>query len=325
MKILVTGASGFTGSNLAQALLDRGHEVHGFVRPTSHVNGLEDAGLKYQTGDLTDAGSVDRAVRGMDIVYHIAASYREGGLPESAYHAVNVTGTQHVIDACRRHGVKRLVHCSTVGVHGHIENPPANEDAPFRPGDPYQRTKLEAEQRVTEAAKKGLPAVVFRPVGIYGPGDTRFLKLFRSIARGTFVMFGNGEVLYHLTYIDDLVRGIIACGEHEKALGQTFIIAGKRATTLNELVSTIAWTLDVRPPRFHLPFSVLWTASVVCEAACRPLRVQPPLFRRRADFFQKDRAFDASRIAGALGVEPQVDLEEGLAKTAQWYRARNLL
>jgi dihydroflavonol-4-reductase len=325
MKALVTGVSGFTGSHLARALLGRGYEVHGFVRSAGRAAGLAREGVVLHEGNLTDADSVARAVEGMDAVYHIAASYREAGLPDAEYHNVNVLGTKHVLDAALRGGVKRLVHCSTVGVHGHVENPPADEEAPFNPGDPYQRTKLEGEKLVLDYVGRGLPAAVFRPVGIYGPGDRRFLKLFRAIRKGTFVMFGKGDVLYHLTYIDDLVRGIIACGENEKALGQVFIIAGEKATTLRELADRIAVVLGVRPPRWRLPFGALWTASVLCEGICRPLGLEPPLFRRRADFFRKDRAFNASKIARLLGVQPQVNLEEGLRRTAGWYRAEGLL
>jgi nucleoside-diphosphate-sugar epimerase len=324
-KVLVTGVSGFTGSNLAKALIWNGDDVYGFARPSSRLNGLHEAGIHILKGDITDANSVAEAVKGMDIVYHIAASYRESGLPDSEYYQVNVGGTRHVLEAAFTHGVKRVVHCSTVGVHGHIENPPADENAPFNAGDLYQKTKIEGEKVAREYMQKGLSCVIFRPVGIYGPGDRRFLKLFKAIKQSKFVMFGDGEVLYHLTFIDDLVRAIIACGESEKASGEIFIIAGEKATTLNELVALIAETLDVNKPGLYLPFWSLWTVSVLCEFACKPFGINPPLFRRRADFFRKDRSFNAAKIEKTLGFKPSVGLEEGLRRTADWYCAENLL
>jgi len=325
MEILLTGASGFTGLNLAGELVRRGHHVHALVRATSRVESLRRMGIALRGGDLGDPLSIERAVDGMEAIYHIAASYREARLPDSEYYKVNVLGTRHLLSAAKRQGVSRFVHCSTVGVHGHVKNPLANEEAPLNPGDYYQQTKLEGERVVREYMSSGLPAVIFRPVGIYGPGDRRFLKLFRAIERGTFIMFGSGNVLYHLTYIDDLVRGIIACGESDRALGKTYIIAGEKPVTLNELVRLIATTLGVRPPRVHLPFWLLWGASALCEALCRPLGVRPPLFRRRAEFFRSDRAFDTSKIEREIGFRPMIGLQEGLSRTANWYRAEALL
>ena len=324
MKILVTGASGFTGSHLANALVQRDHEVYGFVRPTSQVKGLASQ-VRIIRGDLANRSDVDSAIRDMDMVYHIAACYREPGVPDQVYFDVNVMGTRHVIDACLAYNIKRMVHCSTIGVHGDIDQPPANELSPFKPGDEYQRTKLEAEQLVQGAIKSGLPATIFRPSGIYGPGDKRFLKLFRAIKKGVFIMFGDGNVLYHLIFIDDLVRGIITCGEDPRALGKTYIIAGEKAVTLNEVTATIANTIGVETPKWRLPFWVLWQASVLCETVCKPFGVNPPLFRRRTDFFCKNRSFDTSHIRSDLQFKPKINLEEGLIRTANCYKANNFI
>jgi nucleoside-diphosphate-sugar epimerase len=324
MKILVTGASGFTGSHLANALVQRGHEVYGFVRPTSNVSALS-PGVHLVRGDLANKSDVDEAIRGTDMVYHIAACYREPGVPDQMYFDVNVTGTRHVAEACLKFGIKRMVHCSTIGVHGHVDHPPANEGSPFKPGDDYQRTKLEAEQLVRHLMQAGLPATIFRPTGIYGPGDKRFLKLFRAIKKGIFIMFGDGNTLYHFIFIDDLIRGIIICGEDPKALGKTYIIAGEKAATLNEITAIIAHIIGVKKPKWRLPFWLLWQASVICESVCKPFRVNPPLFRRRADFFRKSRSFDASQIRLDLQFQPNITLEEGLQKTADWYKANNFL
>jgi nucleoside-diphosphate-sugar epimerase len=321
MKVLVTGANGFTGSHLAHALLAKGYQVHAFVRDAAKLNGLVTLGAKPVTGDLTDRAAVARAVKGVDAVYHIAAAYRDN-LPYQALHAANVEGTRHLLDAALENGVKRFVHCSTAGVHGHVETPPATEDSPLAPGDDYQKTKLEGEQLAATYVAKGLPVAIFRPVGIHGPGDLRFLKLFKTIKNGKFIMFGDGNVLYHLTYVEDVVRGAIACGEHPNAVGKTYLVAGPPAVTLTELVRRIAALLSVDPPKIRLPFGLLYAASVACEALCMPLGVKPPLFRRRADWFRKDRSFDASKIQRELGVVPQVSLEEGLRRTADWYREK---
>jgi dihydroflavonol-4-reductase len=113
-----------------------------------------------------------------------------------------------VIEAAKASGARRVVHCSTVGVHGDVEHPPADEDAPLRPGDIYQETKVEGERIARDAGRDtGVEVVIARPTGIYGPGDRRLLKLFRGVARRRFVVLGDGRIFYHLTYIDDLVEG----------------------------------------------------------------------------------------------------------------------
>ena len=330
MKVLVTGATGFTGGHLASTLAARGDEVRALVRPRSRrkfeASPLPARGVVAVDGDLTDAAAVGRAADGVEVVYHIAATYREAGQRDAAYRAINVDGTRHVLEAARAGGARRVVHCSTGGVHGHVAHPPANEDAPFNPGDVYQETKLEAEQAARDfGTRTGFDVVVARPIGIYGPGDTRFLKMFRGLARGRFPMIGSGRVFYHLTFIDDLVEGFRLCGTVPAAKGRTYILGGPRYTTLEQLVGLVAKELGVAPPRVHWPVWPFWTAGLLCEMVCIPLRIEPPIFRRRVDFYTKSRAFDTTRARTELGFAPTVDLEAGIKRTADWYRREGLL
>jgi len=322
---LVTGATGFTGGHLARSLLERGWRVRVLARRPEAARGLADLGAEVTLGDITDPGAVVQAVQGCTHVFHIAAYYRGASLDAADYRAVNVDGTKYVLDAADKAGVRRIVHCSTAGVHGDVADVPANEDAPFNPGDIYQETKLEGELLATEAFKTGLSGTVFRPVGIYGPGDTRFLKLFRAIHRRRFLMFGKGDVLYHLTYVSDLIDGIVLLGTHEKALGETFILAGERYCTLNELVAMVAQAVGVAPRRGRIPISMLLAAAHLSEAVARPLGVDAPLQVRQCDFFTKDRAFDISKARKLLGYHPTVGLSDGLGRTAEWYREESLL
>ncbi len=188
-------------------------------------------------GDLRDRDALGTAVGGVDVVYHVAAIYRQAGVSADVYRAINATAARTVVEAAAAAGVRRVVHCSTVGVHGDIEHPPADEDAPLRPGDVYQVTKLEGERLAREAGERlGIEVTIVRPTGIYGPGDRRLLKLFRGVARRRFPILGRGEIYYHLTYIDDLVDGFRLAGEHPAAANRTYILAGGEVTTLNELV-----------------------------------------------------------------------------------------
>lgn len=331
MSDLVTGATGFTGGHLARALAARGHPVRALVRAATlardpaKARELEAHGVELITGDLGDDRALDAAMAGVDVVYNLAAVYREAGVSSDTYRAVNATAVGRVIDAAARGGVRRVVHCSTVGVHGDVEHPPADEEAPLKPGDVYQQTKLEGESVAREAAQRtGVQVVIARPTGIFGPGDRRLLKLFRGVVRRMPIL-GSGEIYYHLTYIDDLVEGFRLCGEQPAAAGRTYILAGAEVTTLNELVRRIAAVAGVKPPAFRLPVWPFWMAGAVCEAICAPLGVEPPLYRRRVDFYTKSRAFDISRARRELGYNPQLSLDEGLRRTVAWYREHGWL
>ncbi len=319
--VLVTGATGFCGGHLALRLRRDGHPVRALVRPTAKTDHLTAAGVELVTGDLRERADVERAAAGVARIYHIAAVYRTAKHPDSYYADINVGGTVNVLEAARKHGVARTIHCSTIGVHGDVQEFPCTETSPFNPGDIYQRTKLEGEQAAQAAFKAGLPGVVFRPAGMYGPGDLRFLKLFKSVNDGRFVMFGSGETFYHLVYIDDLVDGILLCGEHPAALGGTFIIAGDRWVSLNEWVAEIAKALGVPKPWLRLPYWPLEAAAVACEGICKPLGIEPPLHPRRAHFFKKHRAFSIEHARQVLGYAPRVSLAEGVRRTAEWYLA----
>jgi dihydroflavonol-4-reductase len=327
VRVLVTGATGFTGGHLARALAARGDTVSALVRSESPAAAaLAQAGVTLVMGDLRDPQALAAATGGVDVVYHIAAIYRQAGLGDEVYRAVNAMAVKDVIEAAARGGVRRVVHCSTVGVHGDVDHPPANEDAPLKPGDIYQATKLEGENRARETgARLGIEVTIARPTGIYGPGDRRLLKLFRGVARRRWVTLGDGEIYYHLTFIDDLVEGFRLCGTHPAAANRTYILAGGEVTTLNALVALVAEAAGVPVPTRHLPVWPFWTAGAVCEAICGPLRIEPPIFRRRVDFFTKSRAFDITRARTEIGFTPRVGLREGIRRALDWYRTEGWL
>jgi nucleoside-diphosphate-sugar epimerase len=292
----------------------------------SAASALKEAGVSLVTGDLRDRDALAAAIDGVEVVYHIAAMYRQAGLRDEVYRAVNATAVADVVEAAARAGVRRVVHCSTVGVHGDVEHPPANEDAPLKPGDIYQVTKLEGERLARDTGSRlGVEVTIVRPTGIYGPGDRRLLKLFRGVARRRWITLGDGKIYYHLTFIDDLVDGFRLCGTHPAAANRTYILAGGEVTTLNDLVGLVADVAGVATPTRHLPVWPFWVAGAVCEAICAPFGIEPPIFRRRVDFFTKSRAFDITRARTEIGFAPRVGLREGTRRTLEWYRAEGWL
>lgn len=321
MKIALTGASGYTGGRLLAALRRRGDAVSALVRTRSLTPALREAGARLVEGDLGDEAALARLVEGADAVLHVAAVYRTAGHPDSYYREVNLGGTERLLEAAARAGVGRFVHTSTVGVHGDVKNPPADETAPIAPGDVYQQTKAEAEALALDfGRRRALPVAVVRPGAIYGPGETRLLKLFRAIARGRYAIVGSGRSFYHPVYIDDLVRGYLLALEHAAAPGEAFIVAGPQYVSQNDLAALVARHTGGRVLPFHVPaWPIQWAGDVI-EAVCVPLGIEPPLHRRRVDFWTKSRAFSIDKARRLLGYAPQVDVDQGVARTAAWYR-----
>jgi len=247
MRILVTGGTGFTGKALVRRLLDMGHEVVALdYKEGLKTQELREWGAEVVLGSVTDPEVVRRAMAGAEVVHHLAAAFREMNVPDSYYQEVNVGGTRNVLQAALDQGVRKLVYCSTCGVHGNIDHPPGGEDAPIQPADYYQRTKYEAEPLVREFHERGLPSAILRPAAIYGPGDPeRFLMIFRRVARGKFPMFGNGKTLYHPLYVDNLVDAFVQVMADGVGDGEAYLIADEEYLGIEDLVRRVGRALGV--------------------------------------------------------------------------------
>lgn len=327
MKVLVTGGTGFTGSHLVKRLLERGREVVVFDNQKGLFwEELAGKGATMILGSVEDRRALVEAAAGCSVLYHLAAAFRKINLPKEVYRQINEGGTRNAIEAGLKGGMEKFVYCSTQGVHGHVDDPPGNEDTPVRPEDYYQETKYMGELVTAEYMKKGLDATILRPMAIYGPGDpARFLMLYRQAKKGWFPMFGDGSALYHPLYIDNFIDSFELATERAEAKGQTYLIGDEEYYPIRELVKKVgeAMGIDVRIVR--LPFRPMWLAAVLCEGICTPLKISPPLFRRRVDWYRQVRAFSIDKARRELGYRPAVGIEEGLARTYRWYRDNGYL
>ena len=321
MKVLVTGGTGFTGSHLTRRLLKRGDEVVVLDAQKGMVfDELKDLGAEVHLGSITDKDLVEELVKGCEVVHHVAAMFRQINVSKSVYWDVNVNGTRILLDAAQRNGVRSFVNCSTQGVHGDIKQEPGDESSPIAPADYYQYTKYEAEKVIPEYLGKGMKIVTLRPTAIYGPEDPeRYLIIFKRVKDGRFLMFGSGKTHYHPVYIDNLVDAFELAAESDQGDGEAYIIGDENYLSLNALVTAVATSLGVNLKIQHLPFWPLWASSVLCEAIYKPLPQDPPLFRRRVDWFRQNRAFSTAKAQRDLGYKPQVPLDKGLFKTGKWY------
>jgi len=322
MKILVTGGTGFTGSALVIKLLELGHQITTIdFKQGIFFEQLKGAGAKIIQGSITDRELVMKATEGQDLVFHVAAAFRELDVKPAHYYNVNVNGTRIVFEAAEKAKIKKVVYCSTQGVHGHINNPPGNENSPIAPEDYYQQTKYEGELVAREFMKKGMKVTILRPTAIYGPGDPeRFYMIFKRVLKGSFPMFGSGKTLYHPVYIDNLVDAFILSMDLNKGNGETYIIADEEYFTIKELVLRVAKVLNVNVKINHYPLRPLIILGYIVEKVCKPFGIAPPIFPRRVDWYRQVRAFEITKAKKELGYRPAIGIDEGLRRTAVWYR-----
>jgi len=326
MRLLVTGGTGFIGSHLAEEGRRRGAEVVAFGltnRPEEKANAelLAGLGAEILPGSITDAGLCRTAMRGVTHVFHLAVAMREGGKSDQFFESINLDGTRHLLEAASVQRVQRFVYCSTIGIYGHRAPGITREDSPLAPGNIYERTKVSAERLVREFAEKcDLPSVVLRPADVYGARDQRLLKMFKGVSRGKFPLFGSGDGRRHMVYVDDVVSAFFKACERDEAVGQGLIIAGPKSCTLRELLDEVVHATGSKRFGFRLPLAPMLGAAAVVEDVCAALKVDPPIYRRRMDFFHSDSEFDTSRARRVLQWEPKVDLREGIRRTLDSYR-----
>ncbi len=325
--VLITGATGFTGLHLVKKLAGQQVTMRAIVRSESSTVDLESYGVECFTGELTDQDVVDKASKDVNYVIHMATPYRVAVASGDDHHEIHVTATQLLAAAAARQpAFKRFVHVSTIGVHGHIEDPPATETYRFSPGDSYQETKLQGEQWIRSFAESsGLPVVVVRPAAIYGPGDMRLRKLFRMAALRFVPMIGSGQSIYHLVHVHDLTDFLLLSATHPAAVGEVFICASRDPIRVIDIIRHAARVYGVKNSFIRVPVYPVMAIARLCEKICRPFGINPPIYPRRVAFFTKDRAFDASKMTQLLGFEPAVDNEQGIADAARWYSDRGLI
>ena len=337
MKILITGATGFIGRNLAIALRDHGHEVRALVRPASVAQLPK--GITPIQDDLAHPTQLSDTLQDTQTVYHLAAVRDQWGVPYQVYRQVNVEGTRALLQAAAAGDVRRFIYCSSVGVAEYPGKLDADETLPHhweRSKHNYHHTKALAEDLTLEYAReKQLATTVVRPCITYGPGDTWGMipRMAAMLARGRYVMAGAGRNHIHLAYIDDVVQGLLLAGECEQAIGQPYILVGPAPIRMADLVARLCTVLQVAPPRWRLPAAPLWLAGALLEVVytiknrlgIKALGQVPFLTRSKVDTVTLDSAFSAAKARAELGYQPRVDYDEGLQRTVEWCRAHDFL
>ncbi len=323
-KVLITGATGFTGRILTKKLAAAGAKISAIARPSSKTGELDGLGITWFRGDIADSALISQAASGVEYIFHLATAFRAGEATEEDCRHVHLYPAQLMAKAVQgRPEFKRFLYTSTVGVHGHIPGEqPADEQYRFSPSDVYQRTKLETEQWLTAS---DLPCSVIRPVAIFGPSEERMLKMFRLVSKGLILMLGKGKGRFQLIHVDDLTEIILLAAVAEQTQGEVLIAANTEPLSIIEMGQTIANALNRRALVVRLPIWPFYLAADFCEAVCAPFGLRPPLYRRRVAFYDKDRQFCTAKLHRLLNYRFRHSNESTLTEAAQWYQQQNWL
>lgn len=327
VPVLVTGATGFVGGALARRLHSLGARVTAQGRRATAGAALAEAGLRFVPGDLAEPAVAVAACAGQQLVFHCAALAAPWG-PYRNFYRANVTATEQVAAAARAAGAARLVHVSTPSLY-FADQPgrAVRETDPLPPRQltAYADTKRLAEQVIAEAHAAGLPTITLRPRAIFGPGDaTLFPRLLRQVARGRLRVIGRGDNLADLTYIDNVVDGLLlAASAPAAALGRAYNLTNGEPQPLWPLIAQLCAALGYPPPTGRVPLGAALALAGALELAYTLFGrgAEPPLTRYTVRTLALDATLDISAARRDLGYAPQVSVAEGLARFVAGWRA----
>ena len=324
---LVTGATGLLGSHLCEQLRKRGESVRALVRKSSDTTFLKSLGVELVYGDITDRQSLTPAMQGVDIVYHAAARVGDWG-PWQEFVDITIRGTENMLDAATKAGVKRFLHISSISAYGHPDGAGLvlDETAPLgqclTKWSYYSRAKVEAEKLVWAAHQKGeLAITVCRPSWLYGPRDRASMpRLIHAIAAGQGKLLGDGSNRLNLTYAGNEAEGCILAANHPQAVGEAYNLSNDGVITLAEYFGKIAASIGAKPVTRKVPYKLAYNVAFLMELFGHMVgQKKPPLVTRYSVWLMGRRCFFSSEKARTqLNWQPTVGYDEGIALAVKW-------
>jgi dihydroflavonol-4-reductase len=326
VKALITGATGFIGSHLVELLLKKTIDVRVLLRRSSDTRWLDALPIEREYGDLFDEGALQRAVTGVDYIYHSAGVTKAKTKDE--YYRGNTTGTVNVLQAAERYakGLKRFVQISSGAAAGPSHGPdPITEEAECRPITTYGMSKLAAEQEC-RSRMKILPITIVRPPAVYGPRDRDIFEFFSTMNKGLQPMVGMTEKLVSLIHVADLVRGFEMAATSVNSEGKTYFVTSKELYGWKQIGEVTRQVLGKRAVRVRIPEFGVYTIAAVAEVLSR-FSSKPALinFEKAKDMVQEYWTFSPAKAEKDFGFVQEIPLEDGIRDTVQWYKAQKWL
>jgi nucleoside-diphosphate-sugar epimerase len=328
MKALITGATGFIGSHLAEHLHEKGYELRALIRPSSDTRYLKHLPIEYVTASFSDPASLAAAVEGVDVIYHVAgvvaSKDREG------FFRGNQVATANLLDAAIEHnpGLTRFVHVSSQAACGPSPSPdaPVDETAPLRPITTYGESKAAAEREVI-ARMDRIPATIVRPPAVYGPRDVGVYTFFQVVKRGLAPLIGFDRKLVSLVHVHDLVRGFVMAGETPAAAGETYFVSSERFYDWKEVGEITARVMGRRRPLYlNVPHPLIFGVAAINGFMGRFMKKPPILdYEKGRDITQGYWTCRVDKAMAEIGYRESLSIEEGIRITVEWYRQHGWL
>ena len=326
LKALVTGATGFIGSHLVEALVQRGFRVRCLVRPTSHLAWVTDLPVEIIYGDCQEKDSLEPGVKDVDLVFHLAGATR--AIDAKTYFAVNTLGTENLVQACLEHNTRlqKFIYLSSQAAAGPGRDGGKKKESDHcAPVSPYGRSKRRGEELALAQAHE-FPLLILRPSAIYGPRDKAFFFLFQCLAKRIKPSFSGGVQHLSLCSVQDLVDALLLAASTRTPSGEIFFLSDGQDYRMEEINDIFAQAMEVTAFRLRLPPPVLFGIAAVAEYFSK-ISGKPALISRgRAEeMIQPNWLCDITKARTILGFEPQISLPLGAKLTFDWYKKENWL
>jgi nucleoside-diphosphate-sugar epimerase len=326
LKALVTGATGFIGSHLVEALVQQGAQVKCLVRNKRCLGWVKDFPVEFVVGNCQEKDSLKQGVQDVDQVFHLAGV--TAAVKEKTYFEVNAQGTENLIQACIENNtrLKKFIYLSSQAAAGPCRGGgKKNESDPCEPVSPYGKSKLRGEELALSHSHE-LPLLILRPCAVYGPRDKGFYAVFQCLSKHIKPCLSNQDQHISMCYVQDLVRAILLAVEAKTESGEVFFLSDGQDYRMEDVGDIFAQAMEINARKIHLPKGMLFGLAFFAQCFSR-LTGKPSIMSRGKveEMICKNWLCDIKKARSLLGFEPRISLARGAELTVAWYKKENWL